>query len=165
MTIQNRLKNKIMALSLYPISAYTYIKGIKKYSNINGYMTFQQMAKTVLVSVYVEGLPYKKGACNGEIFGFHIHSGKSCTGTKNEPLKDADGHFNPNNCKHRHHAGDMPPLFGNNGEAFMTFETNRFSVREIINRVVIIHRNPDDFTTQPSGDSGEMIACGKIYKK
>ncbi len=59
----------------------------------------------------------------------------------------------------------MPPLFGNNGEAFMTFETNRFSVREIINRVVIIHRNPDDFTTQPSGDSGEMIACGKIYKK
>ena len=71
-------------------------------------------------------------------------------------------HYNPKDCPHPYHAGDMPPLFGNNGEAFMAFMTDRFTVEEIIGKTVIIHSNPDDFTTQPGGNSGEKIACGKI---
>lgn len=164
MTIQNRLRNKTQLLSLLPISAKSYINGVGDYSSINGYMEFRQLPKSVLVSVYVEGLPFKRGACTGEIFAFHIHEGTSCTGTLSEPLKNVGEHLNPENCKHPYHAGDMPPLFGNNGEAFMTFETNRFTVREVIGRVVIIHRKHDDFTTQPSGNAGEKIACGKILR-
>ncbi|MCX7614928.1 MAG: superoxide dismutase family protein, partial [Clostridiales bacterium] len=67
-------------------------------------------------------------------------------------------------CNHPGHAGDLPPLFGNYGHAFMAVFTGRVSVSEIIGRTVIIHASPDDFTTQPSGNSGKKIACGQIYR-
>lgn len=58
----------------------------------------------------------------------------------------------------------MPPLFGNDGKAFSAFLTDRFTVKEIVGKTVIIHSSTDDFTTQPSGNSGEMIACGEIKR-
>ena len=39
---------------------------------------------------------------------------------------------------------------------------NKFNLKDIIGKVIIIHDMPDNFTTQPSGDSGKKIACGKI---
>lgn len=39
---------------------------------------------------------------------------------------------------------------------------NKFKIKDILGKVVIIHDMPDDFTTQPSGNSGTKIACGKI---
>ena len=80
-------------------------------------------------------------------------------------VTNAGTHFNPNNCKHPHHVGDLEPLFENKGYAYYSFITNRFTINEIIGRSVIIHDNPDDFTTQPSGNSGNKIACGMIKKK
>jgi len=56
------------------------------------------------------------------------------------------------------------PLFSNSGYAWSSFLTNRFTVDQIIGRTVIIHSDPDDFTTQPSGNSGKKIACGEIIK-
>ena len=56
----------------------------------------------------------------------------------------------------------MPPLFENNGYAYLSFFTNRFEVKDVIGKVVIIHDMPDDFNTNPSGNSGTKIACGKI---
>ncbi|MCD7905162.1 MAG: superoxide dismutase family protein [Clostridiales bacterium] len=44
----------------------------------------------------------------------------------------------------------------------MTFFTDRFKLSKIIGKTVIIHKNPDDFKTQSSGDAGEKIACGVI---
>ena len=67
-------------------------------------------------------------------------------------------------CRHPYHTEDMPPLFGSQGYAFSIFLSGRFSVCEIIGRTVIIHLNPDDFHTQPSGNSGAKIACGMIEK-
>ena len=77
-------------------------------------------------------------------------------------LQMAGKHFDKDNCPHPFHSGDLPPLFGNNGKAVSIFLTNRFSVDEIIGRIMIIHGSPDDFTTQPSGNSGMKIACGVI---
>ncbi|MDD7215163.1 MAG: superoxide dismutase family protein [Anaerovoracaceae bacterium] len=85
-----------------------------------------------------------------------------CSGTKENPFEDAHGHFNPDCCDHPHHAGDLPPLLGNRGYALQIFLTGRFCVSEIIGKTVIIHADPDDFTSQPSGNSGKMIACGQI---
>lgn len=56
----------------------------------------------------------------------------------------------------------MPPLFSVNGNAFLCFMTNRFKIKEVLGKSVIIHSKPDDFTTQPSGNAGEKIACGMI---
>ena len=58
----------------------------------------------------------------------------------------------------------MPPLLANNGYALQAFLTNKYCVDEIIGRTVIIHAKPDDFTSQPSGNAGEMIACGEIKR-
>ena len=56
----------------------------------------------------------------------------------------------------------MPPLFGNDGFAMMMFYTDRFYPETVIGRTVVIHDMPDDFKTQPAGDSGMKIACGEI---
>lgn len=133
-----------------------------KYPNIRGRVVFRQRPDGVLVTAEVKGLPYSDIRCKNRIFGFHIHEGTSCSGSEEEPFSESKGHYNPGSCPHPYHAGDMPPLFVNKGYAFMSFFTDRFTVREIIGRVVVIHSQPDDFRTQPSGDSGEKIACGKI---
>lgn len=131
---------------------------------ISGIANFYQTNIGVLVFVEVKGLPQKQGECSGNIFGMHIHEGKSCTGDKTDPFKNAMMHYNPQQCSHPYHAGDLPPLFESNGYALSVFLTNRFTVREIIGRTLIIHENVDDFTTQPSGNSGTKIACGVIQK-
>ena len=145
-------------------AAIAKIKGNSDYPNLHGTVTFKQTSKGVLVTAEIYGLPHEDG-CNSGILAFHIHSGTSCTGNASDPFADADGHYNPNGCSHPYHAGDLPPLFGNDGYAYMSVLTDRFTVKEIIGKVVIIHSQPDDFKTQPSGDSGVKIACGKILGK
>ena len=81
---------------------------------------------------------------------------------KAESFAQADGHYNPTNAMHPQHAGDMPSLLANDGNAFLIFYTDRFHPEDVIGRAVIIHAHPDDMTTQPSGNSGAMIACGEI---
>ena len=144
--------------------AMALIKGSKDYPQIRGNIRFFQTKKGVLAAIEVSGLPASSNKCENHIFAFHIHSGGSCSGNENDPFADALTHYNPDNCPHPHHAGDMPPLFGCNGNAFSAFLTDRFSVDEIIGKTVIIHSSPDDFTTQPSGNSGTKIACGVINR-
>ena len=144
--------------------AMALIKGSKDYPQIRGNIRFFQTKKGVLAAIEVSGLPASSNKCENRIFAFHIHSGGSCSGNENDPFADALTHYNPDNCPHPHHAGDMPPLFGCNGNAFSAFFTDRFSVDEIIGKTVIIHSSPDDFTTQPSGNSGTKIACGVINR-
>lgn len=142
--------------------AYAIVKGSYAYPNIYGEVRFFQTLYGTLVSAEFFGLPAGSSPCTSPVFGFHIHSGTQCTGTFTDPFSDALAHYNPNSCAHPHHAGDLPPLFGNNGYAFSMFLTNRFSVSEIIGRTVILHSAPDDFTSQPAGNSGAKIACGTI---
>ncbi|RYD04324.1 hypothetical protein N752_15890 [Desulforamulus aquiferis] len=68
----------------------------------------------------------------------------------------------PHQSAHGNHAGDFPVLFSNDGYAKMCFFTNKFTPSEAIGHSVIIHRNPDDYRTQPAGDSGKRLACGVI---
>ena len=107
-------------------------------------------------------MPASEEICRKPIFGMHIHSGGVCCGNHEDPFADALGHDNPDNCQHPFHAGDLPPLFGNDGHALSVFLTDRFSCSSIIGKTIIIHAHPDDFLTQPSGHSGEKIACGPI---
>lgn len=143
-------------------SAYAYISGSEQYPKITGLAKFHQTNSGVIVSVNISGLPSPHKVCGSPIFGMHIHDGKSCTGNEKDPFADAMTHYNPDNCPHPYHAGDLPPLFGANGYAFSSFLTDRFSVKQIIGKTIIIHSSPDDFTTQPAGNSGKKIACGVI---
>ncbi len=143
-------------------SACARVAGSPRYPGIHGDVCFYQADPGVLVVASIVGLPQGGGPCASDIFGFHIHEGAPCAGTADDPFADVGSHYNPRGCPHPAHAGDLPPLFGNGGTAFMSVLTSRFTIREILGRSVIIHAAPDDFTTQPSGNSGEMIACGQI---
>ena len=142
--------------------AYANIRGSENYSDIYGLMLFYQTRHGVIVAIEATGLPIYTESCKKPIFALHIHEGGACTGNVNDPFSDAKTHYNPNNCPHPYHAGDMPPLFGANGRAFSVFLTDRLTVREIVGRTAIIHLHPDDFHTQPAGNAGEKIACGVI---
>ncbi len=142
--------------------AIASVKGSPDYPTIRGKVLFYQTKTGVLVETHMSGLPSTNDACKKPIFAMHIHSGGSCSGNETDFFADALTHYNPNNCAHPYHAGDMPPLFGVNGSAFSVFLTDRFSVKDVIGKSVVIHSNPDDFTTQPAGNSGTKIACGVI---
>ena len=157
------LKDISEALRRYPCAA-ARIMGSDDYPDIIGETKFYQMSSGVLVATEVIGLPASCDICMNPVFGFHIHGGSGCTGNDEDPFADAFSHYNPNACEHPFHSGDLPPLFGNNGYALSVFLTNRFSLDEIIGRTIIIHLNPDDFTSQPAGHSGTKIACGNIVR-
>ena len=44
----------------------------------------------------------------------------------------------------------------------MSVLLGRINIKDIIGKTIIIHDKPDDFTSQPSGNSGKKIACGVI---
>ncbi len=142
-------------------AATAEIKGGNGYAQIHGRADFFETDRGVLVAIEAFGLPTDDGGV-GRVLGCHIHEGKSCTGGCSDSFSAALGHYNPRGLAHPYHAGDLPPLFENGGYAFLAVMTDRFGVEEIIGRTVVVHSMPDDFTTQPSGGSGEKIACGEI---
>lgn len=142
--------------------AVSHIKGSDSYPDINGCVRFYQTNYGVLAAAEIFGLPDTGETCKNPVFAFHIHSGECCSGNEDDPFANAKTHYNPCDCEHPYHAGDMPPLFSNKGYALSIFLTDRFTVKEILGKTVIIHSKPDDFTTQPSGNAGEKIACGQI---
>ena len=122
---------------------------------VRGEVRFYQTPEGVLVAAEIRGLP----ASDKGFFAFHIHEGGDCGGVN---FADAGSHFNPGKTTHPRHAGDLPPLLSDGGNAFLAVLTNRFRVEDVIGRTTIIHAGADDFNTQPSGNAGKMIACGVI---
>lgn len=144
--------------------AVAVMEGAGEGSQIGGTVKFYQAMKGVLVVADISGLPSVKGACENRFFGFHIHDGNSCSGNREDPFANAGMHYNPESCPHPYHAGDMPSLLGVNGQALLAFLTDRFKINEVIGKTVIVHDKPDDYTTQPSGNTGNKIACGVIMR-
>ena len=141
--------------------AQAIVKGSAKYPGLSGVVRFYQTRRGVLVCAEVSGLPKAEGPCGNSFFAFHIHSGGQCAGDSADPFANALTHYNPSDCPHPAHAGELMPLFSNRGYAFEIFLTDRFTICEIVGRTVIVHSRPDDFTTQPSGNAGNKIACGQ----
>ncbi|MGI6070102.1 MAG: superoxide dismutase family protein [Blautia sp.] len=157
------LINTLQFLFAQPAEVYAQLKGSSQFSKLTGRLDFFPLWNGTVIMARVTGLPSNPGACASDIFGFHIHGGNSCEGDDSTPAFPKTGeHYNPGTCSHPEHAGDLPPLFGNGGFAFQIFYTDRFVPEEIIGKTVVIHSAPDDFTSQPSGNSGEKIACGEI---
>lgn len=135
--------------------AMAKIEGGESYPKLKGKVIFENKGNKVLVTAHICNLPQTRT----NIFAFHLHEGTDCNGKNFENTK---GHFNPEKNIHPNHAGDMPPLFSNEGRAFLSFETNRFVLDDVIGRAVVVHLHEDDFTTQPSGNAGEKMGCGII---
>lgn len=155
--MQNYIDKQIFSFLLKAKpSASAKIAGGEDFPQISGLVEFYALQGGVLVVADINNLPKTEN----NIFAFHIHAGGSCQNN----FSLTGGHYNPSGTLHPKHAGDMPPLFSNKGSAWQAFFTDRFSVEEIVGKTVIIHDGVDDFTSQPSGNSGNKIACGVITK-
>ena len=132
-------------------------------NSVAGTVSFRQDGDAVVVTAQVSGLT--PGA-----HGFHIHEKGDCSAPD---ATSAGGHFNPTGKPHGnpehadHHGGDMPQLVADaSGNARLTARLAGLSVSEgpasVLGRGVIVHAAPDDFKTQPTGNSGARVACGVI---
>lgn len=142
--------------TMYP-NAIARIRGGSAHPQLRGLVRFFQRSHGVIVEAEIVGLPKTETG----FFAFHIHEGGSCMGAG---FPSTGGHFNPAGTLHPKHGGDLPPLLGDHGKAYMKVLTSRFTVEEVIGRAVIVHSSPDDFHTQPSGNAGTKIGCGVIRK-
>lgn len=133
------------------------IHGGEACPNLHGRVQFIPHRDGTLVVAEISGLPDSDAG----FFAFHIHEGDSCCGAG---FPKTGSHYNPCDREHPEHAGDLPPLLACRGNAFLAVVTGRFSVKDVIGRTVVIHSQPDDFKTQPSGNAGTKIACGRICK-
>jgi Cu-Zn family superoxide dismutase len=132
----------------------------------NGTVSFVQRDGQVLVDARVDGL-------TPGFHGFHIHEKGDCSAPD---ATSAGGHFNPGSKPHggpahaEHHAGDFGNLRADdkgNAAVQRTVATNEITLdkdvaHSIVGRSVIVHADPDDYTTQPTGNSGKRVACGVI---
>lgn len=112
----------------------------------------------VLVEAEVFGLPDIRTQGSSDFYALHIHESGDCS----QGFAHTGAHYNPTMQLHPSHAGDLLPLMGNQGYAWSAFYDKRFRVPDLIGRSVVIHSHRDDFTSQPSGDSGVKIGCGVI---
>jgi Cu-Zn family superoxide dismutase len=134
-----------------------------KGNSVKGTVTFQQMGDKVRVSANISGLKP-----NAE-HGFHVHEKGDCGSGDG---MSAGGHFNPAGKAHghdgEHHAGDLPNIKSDaNGNAHATFETAGIAVgggADIVGKGLIVHRDPDDYKSQPAGNAGPRVACAVIRK-
>ena len=142
--------------------------------SLSGTVVFRQTPDGVIVTVEVTGLPpYVPGNLAGTPpiqpigpHGFHIHAVGDCTvGDPSAPFGAALGHYKVGTQVHGDHAGDLPVLFSNDGRAKMTVLTDAFDVSDVNGRAVILHKNPDDYRTDPTGAAGPRLACGVIESK
>ena len=149
--------------------AVARIMGGNLYPDIQGTVYFKDVPNGTMVTAIIWGLPlYQPATSNSQPigpFGFHIHEYGVCMITDpNNPFESAGEHYNPTNQPHGNHVGDFPVLFSNHGYAKMEFFTDKFKPGEVIGRSVLIHENPDDYRSQPAGNSGKRIACGVICR-
>jgi len=130
-----------------------------------GTVTFTQKGDKVAVEAKVSGL-----TPGGH--GFHIHEKGDCSSGDG---MSAGGHFNPTAKPHGnpgvpdHHSGDIPMLVADaSGNASLSMELGAMTLgsgaTDIVGKAVIVHKDPDDYTTQPTGNSGARVACGLIAR-
>ena len=139
-----------------PPKTVAYMRGGTDNPGLFGIVKVYPQRRGTLVVADVFGLPAKNPS---DFFALHIHEGSSCTGTG---FSETGSHYDLSDSPHPQHAGDLPPLLSCQGKAHLAVLTGRFSVPEIIGRTVVLHDGPDDFHSQPAGNSGAKIACGVI---
>ena len=134
-----------------------------------GTATFTEVPNAVRILVEVKGLP------PGEK-GVHLHEVGKCEGPQ---FTSAGAHFNPEKKQHGAlnpqgaHAGDLPNIVvdgAGNGRletttTRVTLNDGPTSLFDADGSAMVIHAGPDDFKTDPTGNSGGRIVCGVIVKQ
>lgn len=144
--------------------AYVTLKPTKD-SNVKGEVTFIALEKGVRVIAKIKGLTPGN-------HGFHIHEFGDCSAPD---ASSAGGHYNPDNAIHAgpldqpRHVGDLGNINADkDGVAtydYVDFALSLEGAHSIIGKSVIVHRDQDDYVSQPTGNAGPRLACGVIVEK
>jgi len=134
-----------------------------KDQHVSGKVVFEEIGNgKVSITADIEGL-------TPGLHGFHVHEKGDCSA---HDASSAGGHFNPTNKKHggpadsERHVGDLGNLEADqDGKARYEFIDEVITLNgenSIVGKSIVIHADPDDLTTQPTGNSGARIGCGVI---
>jgi Cu-Zn family superoxide dismutase len=135
----------------------------KSGSTVTGEADFKEKSGGVEITVEI------KGAKPGP-HGVHLHDKGDCSAAD---ASSAGGHFNPDSKTHGapnadpHHAGDFGNMtVGANGTGKLKLTVKGLTVapgpNSVVGHALVIHADPDDMKTQPSGNSGARVACGVV---
>ncbi len=115
-----------------------------------------------------------RGLAPNSEHGFHIHDKGDCSAAD---ASSAGGHFNPGAAQHgragaggAHHAGDIPNIKADASgvarvDQVVSGVTLAAGPTSVAGRSMVVHRDPDDYASQPAGNSGPRLACGVIASR
>lgn len=153
-----------------PVAASSIANAVANLSAASGSLVSGQL-KLVPMGDGVHATGEIGGLQPNSAHGFHIHEKGDCSAAD---ASSAGGHFNPTSEPHgrvthpQHHAGDNDNLVAN-AEGVATVNAHFSSVvlggggaTDVVGKAMIVHADPDDYTSQPTGDAGARVACGVI---
>ena len=151
------------------ISAHADISATKTDTSGSGTADFVQKTDGTVEMTLQLSFPAKAS----QTVAVHFHEHGDC----GDMGKGAHGHWNPTGENHgkwgsaAYHSGDIGNIqLDATGKGKIKLSSNRWSIggddkTNILNRSIIIHSGVDDYTSQPTGNSGSRIGCGVILKK
>jgi Cu-Zn family superoxide dismutase len=139
----------------------------KSNSAVAGTATFSEKNGVVAFEAIMTGL-------TPGVHAIHIHEKSDCSSADGT---SAGGHWNPLFKKHgkwgeaEYHKGDIGNFTADeNGKGTISLKTDEWCIgcedetKNILNKSIIVHANPDDFVTQPTGNAGGRVACSGIIR-
>ncbi len=150
-----------------PATAHNAVANLAAASGslVSGKLQLMAMGSGVHVAGDIGGL------APGSTHGFHIHEKGDCSAAD---AGSAGGHFNPGTMPHGrmddgpHHAGDIDNIVADaQGVAHVNMHVPGLTLgtgaaNDVAGRAIIVHADPDDYHSQPSGNAGKRLACGVI---
>ncbi|MBD1379008.1 superoxide dismutase family protein [Bacillus sp. IB182487] len=143
------------------------VKMMNENGRIVGKAIMNEINEGVLIEIQLQNVSPGKKA-------IHIHENASCV---KPSFESAGAHFNPYNKEHGFknphgpHAGDLPNIeIGADGKIDVVLTADQVTLQigkensllDMNGSALIVHENSDDYSTDPSGNSGERLICGEI---